>query len=168
MNNLDFESHIEQVKLLLVEDFIHVIGTVVRGHQVASGLAVNNPFPLGTIEMQLPFFKKKGVNVDSLYLGTINVSISPKKFEVVSPKITMKNIKWSQDHDEETFSLLPCILIVDDSEHHVLIYYPHPETKIGHLKDKSTIEILSDYIVNISYGTRIMLKLNQYEIIIST
>ena len=144
-----------------------VEGIIIKGHQVASGLAENSPFPLGTIEMQLPFFKKEGINLDGIYPATLNVSIAPKTFRLVAPKVTMKNIKWSLNHDAETFSLLPCVLSVNDSEHPAYVYYPHPETKIGHFKDNTILEILSEHIADVHYGTRLILKLNQAEIIIS-
>lgn len=146
---------------------VHTAGIVVQGHQVASGLAKNSPFPRGTIEMQLPFFKKEGVNIDQLHPATINVSIAPKTFKLVAPKMTMQNIKWSKDHEAETFSLSPCILEIDGTEHSAYIYYPHPETKIGHFKDATTLEILSHFIADVSYGMSITLKININEITLS-
>jgi hypothetical protein len=147
--------------------YIQVEGTIVQGHQVASGLAENSPFPLGTIEMQLPFFKKNGVNLDDIYPATINVSIAPNTFKLIAPKVTMKNIKWSLDHDAETFSLSPCFLSVNNTEYPAYIYYPHPETKIGHFKNDSLLEILSQHIPDVPYGTQLRLRLNQAEIIVS-
>lgn len=35
-----------------------VEGVVKEGHQVASGMAKDSPYPRGTIEMQLPFLKR--------------------------------------------------------------------------------------------------------------
>jgi hypothetical protein len=139
----------------------------VQGHQVASGLADDSPFPLGTIEMQLPFFRNQGVNLDEIYAATINVSIAPRTFGLIAPKMTMENIKWSLDHDAETFSLSPCFLSVDDTEYPAYIYYPHPETKIGHFKNNSILEILCQHIPVVTYGTQLRLKLNQAEIIVS-
>jgi hypothetical protein len=143
-----------------------VTGTVVKGHQVASGCAVDSPFPLGTIAMQRPFFKKEGVSLDNIYPATINVSIAPKTFKLLTPKLTLKNIKWSPKHDAETFSFSPCTLVVDHREYQALIYYPHPDTKIGHVKNTSTLEILSTYIANLPYGTEVTLKLDQKEVIL--
>lgn len=97
--------------------------TIVQGHQVSSGLADDSPFPLRTIEMQLPFFRNEGVNLDDIYAATINVSITPRTSGLIAPKMTMENIKWSLDHDAETFSfsLSPCFLSVDDTEYSAYI-----------------------------------------------
>jgi hypothetical protein len=53
------------------------MGCLRPGHQVASGLAVNNPYPAGTIAMQTPFFKALGLDLSGFYVGTLNVSIAP-------------------------------------------------------------------------------------------
>ena len=142
-------------------------GIVVQGHQVASGLAPNSPFPSGTIEMQLPFFKEEGVNLDGIYPATINVSIAPQKFKLITPQITMEKIKWSKEHKAETFSLSPCKIIVNDIEHTAYVYYPHPETKIGHFKDNMILEILSTHISDIVYGKQVLLKLDSREMVVS-
>ncbi|MEL6578265.1 MAG: hypothetical protein AAFQ14_00825, partial [Cyanobacteria bacterium J06621_12] len=45
-----------------------------------------------------------------------------------------------------------------------LVYYPHPEKKIGHFQDPAIIEIIAPKILNLDYGDRLILKLNPQEI----
>ncbi|MGS2719132.1 hypothetical protein [Paraglaciecola aestuariivivens] len=146
------------------ENSIQVPGTLVKGHQVASGKAKDSPFPAGTIAMQKPFFKAQGINLDDFFTGTLNINIAPKRFELHNPSFTMKNIKWSEEHAAETFSLSPCQIIVKDKSFAAYLYYPHPETKIGHFKDDSLLEILSHKIDGIAYGDEVLLRLNPNEI----
>lgn len=41
------------------------------------------------------------------------------------------------------------------------IYYPHPETKIQHFKDSSTLEILVPYIEGIKYGESVEIDIDE-------
>jgi hypothetical protein len=150
-------------KFNMAEHFT-VKGTIMQGHQVASGQSENSPFPLGTIEMQLPFFRERGILLEDIYPATLNVDITPNSFKIFAPAITLENIKWSLEHDPETFSLSPCILCVNEQKYPAYIYYPHPETKIGHFKNDNILEILSKYIPNIPYGTFVELKLSSDEV----
>ena len=45
-----------------------------------------------------------------------------------------------------------------------LVYYPHPDTKIGHFHDRSTLEILAPFISGIRYGVEVKLDINPDEI----
>ena len=53
-------------------EWILVEVIIKQGHQVASGLAKDNPYPRGTIEMQIPFFQQLGLDLSSFFLGTFN------------------------------------------------------------------------------------------------
>lgn len=49
-----------------------------------------------------------------------------------------------------------------------LIYYPHPETKIGHFQDPAIVEVLvSSFIPQIHYGDRVTVEVNPGEILIN-
>lgn len=146
---------------------VKVAAALVKGHGVASGQAKDSPFPAGTIEMQAPYFIELGVNFENIFHGTLNVSISPRTFKINKPEHTFKDIKWSKEHAAETFSLSPCRLIVNDKIYQAFVYYPHPETKIGHFKDNSVLEILSAFIPDLPYGSKLKLCLNQDEIIVA-
>ncbi len=44
-----------------------VEGIIERGHQVASGMASDSPYPKGTIEMQTPFFQNLGLDLSAFF-----------------------------------------------------------------------------------------------------
>ena len=50
---------------------ITLTGIVKPGHQVASGNAQNSPYERGTLEMQLPFFQKLGLDLSGFYVMCI-------------------------------------------------------------------------------------------------
>lgn len=139
-------------------------GIIRPGHQVASGLAADSPYPGGTIEMQIPFFSKLGLDLAPFFPGTLNVSIAPYTFIVKSPEYTFPNLKWSSESPPETFSFSRCRLTFNDYEYDGLIYYPHPETKVRHFQDPSILEILAPAIADIGYGSAIQLAVNSAEI----
>ena len=145
-------------------NLISLTGIVKPGHQVASGNASNSPYEHGTLEMQLPFFKDLGLDLSGFYLGTLNISIAPHTFKLVQPKYTFAQVKWHRDYPAETFSFSPCMVIYQDISYDGLIYYPHPETKIGHFQDDSILEIITSPISDIGYGDRLNLKINPQEI----
>jgi len=135
-----------------------------EGHKVASGQANDSPYPEGSIKMQAPYFKKHGVNLDSYYLATLNLSISPYRFEMVSPEFTVQKLEWAESFPAEDFSFSKCEVLFNKSSYKGLIYYPHPETKIAHFHDQSLIEVIVQYIPNIEYGDELELVLNNKEI----
>ncbi|MEA5508975.1 hypothetical protein VB715_04285 [Crocosphaera sp. UHCC 0190] len=147
-------------------EWIKVQGILIKGHQVASGIAKHSPYPQGSIEMQTPFFQKLGLDISALFSGTLNVSIRPDKFSVKSPKYTFKQVQWNPTSPPETFSFSPCRLSYEGFTHDSLIYYPHPETKPSHFQDDSTLEILAPPIAKIQYGDRVQLEINPQEIAI--
>ena len=145
-----------------------VEGIIERGHQVASGMAKDNPYPKGTIEMQTPFFQKLGLDLSAFFPGTLNISISPKTFTLQQPKYTFKNVQWHQEYPPEDFSFSPCRIIFQEITYEGLIYYPHPETKIGHFQDPAIVEVLvSSFIPQIHYGDRVTVEVNPGEILIN-
>ena len=139
-------------------------GIIKPGHQVASGLAKDSPYDRGTLEMQLPFFKDLGLDLSCYFLGTLNISISPYIFTVKQPQYTFKNVKWHPNYAAETFSFSACQVIYQQVNYRGFIYYPHPETKIGHFQDDSILEVITYPIPNINYGDRVHLEINSQEI----
>ena len=95
-----------------------------------------------------------------LYNGTINVDISPASFEMRHPHLMVKNIKWSTQHPAEDFSFVECVLTHKGQEYPGYVYFPHPETKIGHFPGFSVIEVLTEYIKGLAYGDEVCLALN--------
>ncbi len=145
-------------------NFISLTGIVKPGYQVASGQSQNSPYEQGTLAMQLPLFKDLGLDLDRFYLGTINVSIAPYTYKLMQPKYTFAQVKWHQDYSAETFSFFPCKILHHDVDYEGLVYYPHPETKIGHFQDNSILEIITTLIPNLNYGDRLILQVNPQEI----
>jgi len=139
-------------------------GIVKPGHQVASGNAKDSPYEQGTLAMQLPFFRDLGLDLSGFFLGTLNVSIAPQTFKLVQPKYTFPQVKWHPNFPAETFSFSPCTVIYHEQSYEGLIYYPHPETKIGHFQDDSILEVIAPKIPNLNYGDRLKLAINPQEI----
>lgn len=141
-------------------------GKVKKGYQVASGINRNSPYPLGSIRMQLSFFKERGLDLYRFYPATLNINIFPKKFELTNPQYTFRNVKWSPYHPAEDFSFSRCNVIHKSKFYEGYIYYPHPETKFDHYHDKSTVEIITKYLKNIYHDSEIELEFNRNVIVI--
>lgn len=141
-----------------------VSGIVTEGHRVASGDAADSPYPRGTIAMQTPFFRERGLDLAPYHPATIGVSCRPLRFAVRSPEYTFRGVKWSPEHDPEDFSFSRCRISVGDVTCDGLVYFPHPETKLGHFHDDYTLEVLAPYIEGLEYGTEIRLEINTDEI----
>jgi hypothetical protein len=147
-------------------ELILIPGIIKPGHQVASGNAINSPYDRGTIEMQLPFFKHLELDLTNFFLGTLNISIAPYKFKIIQPQYTFKNVQWHPNYPAETFSFSPCKVVFENISYAGFIYYPHPETKIGHFQDSSILEAIAMPIPNINYGDQVQLEINSSEIMI--
>jgi len=130
---------------------------VIKGYQVASGLAEDSPYPDGSIKMQAPIFAKLGVDLSDFYLATLNLDIKPRIFEMNAPQFALKRVKWTELCQPEDFSLSPCELIYQDNKYRGFIYYPHPETKPQHFHSNSVIEVIAEFIPDIAYGDTITL-----------
>ncbi|MEO0350796.1 MAG: hypothetical protein AAF282_12195 [Cyanobacteria bacterium P01_A01_bin.15] len=147
--------------------WVTVAGKVIAGHGVASG-RVNNPrFPGGTIRMQQPQFAARGLRLDTYFLGTINVSICPYRYQMRQAKHTFRQVKWANDAPPEDFSFFDCRVGLGSNQRvGGLIYYPHPETKPEHFQDPGTLEVLTRFIDGLSYGTSLELDLDPAQVLI--
>ncbi len=144
------------------ENVIQVSGIVVEGHRVAS--QPSKEYPYGTLVRQKPFFKALGLDLDHYFTGTLNISIAPFRFEMVKPAFTLRHVAWTDLHPPEDFSFSLCKVIFQGEEHEGLIYYPHPETKIRHFQDPSVIEVITEMIPAIGYGSPVELVVKTTEI----
>ncbi|MBE9030559.1 hypothetical protein IQ266_12545 [filamentous cyanobacterium LEGE 11480] len=142
-------------------------GIVQPGHQVASGLAPDSPYPAGTIALQTSHFLERGLDLGPYYAGTLNISIAPQQFQLLLPDYTFPDVQWIEGFDVETFSFLHCELRWNDCTAASLLYYPHPETKINHFQDPSIVEILAPRLEGIRYGDRVTLQFNPRAIAIT-
>jgi hypothetical protein len=142
-----------------------ISGIVVEGHHVASQPSKEYPYP--ALEKQIPFFKERGLDLNHFHLGTLNISIAPKRFEMHNPRYTFPLVRWTDLHPPETFSFSSCKVRFKGQEYDGLVYYPHPETKIRHFQDPSVIEILAEFIPQLSYGGGVELLLALEEILLT-
>jgi hypothetical protein len=146
------------------EKWVKVTGVVECGHGVASGQASDSPYPDGTINMQIPFFKELGLDLTAYYAATLNVSIKPFSFAVINPEYTFRDVEWTQKHPPEHFSFSRCRLTYQNLMYDGWIYYPHPETKKRHFQNTDVIEIISPYIPHLDDGNKIEIFINAEEI----
>jgi hypothetical protein len=148
--------------------WVQVKGFVKKGYGVASGESGNPRFPEGTIEMQKTVFRKLGLNMDEYFMGTINFSISPQKYEIKSAKYTFKNVKWSPNDPTEDFSFFDCRILIDENiKLNGLIYYPHPETKPEHFQSPDILEIITSFISDLRYGDELIIEVDNQQLNIS-
>jgi hypothetical protein len=144
-----------------------IVGVVERGHQVASGSALNSPYPHGTIAMQAPFFQALGLDLKGYVQGTLNISISPKVFQLIYPEFTFRAVEWTDRHPPEDFSFSRCRTLFRGAGYDSLIYYPHPETKKRNFQASSMIEVLAPNIPDIHYGCRVEIEYNPLEMAVN-
>lgn len=137
---------------------------VLKGHGVASGRAFDSPYPKGTIEMQKPYFFKRGLDLSHMHAGTLNLLIEGSTFELFNPQLTFKSITWAEGFPAEDFSFSPCEIVFERKAYKGFVYFPHPETKIGHFQPANIIEVISEFIPTIKYGDEVTLKYNGNEL----
>jgi hypothetical protein len=137
---------------------IDLHGIIKTGHGVASGVSAGSPYPTGSIAMQAPFFKARGLDLSGCYFGTLNVSIAPGQWKIVRPAFHFENVKWTDLHPPETFSFLPCDIRYCAVTVKGWLYYPHPETKAAHWQDASVMEIIAPRLEGLRYGEQIDLS----------
>lgn len=143
-----------------------VRGVVVRGHRVASGLNGNPHFPGGTLRMQAPHFRERGLELSVFHPGTLNVSIAPRTYQVLSSKLTFRHVRWHSVDPPEDFSFFDVAVRANVADAWVegLIYYPHPETKPTHFQSPDVLELLLPTLAGVSYGDAIDLKMRRDQI----
>ena len=147
-----------------MQDWIPVHGIVIAGHRVAS--QPSEDYPYSTIEKQKPYFKERGLDLDAYFTGTLNISITPLRFDPIRPEFSFPDVAWTDLHPPEHFSFSRCTIRFQEREHTGMVYYPHPETKIRHQQDPCVIEVMTEHIPGISYGDHVVLSLNTNEILI--
>lgn len=136
-------------------------GVVKRGYGVASGIADDPRFPHGTLRMQFPHFKARGLDLNGCFPGTINLDIAPLRFALREPDITFEMLHWSPQVPAETFSFCACEITYTRGSTTAWIYYPHPETKPEHFHGDSTIELLAPLIDGLVNGSALRLTVEK-------
>ena len=145
-----------------MSDF-NILAKLVEGHGVASGKTEDSRFPHGTIAMQMPYFKQRGLELNSFFKGSLNLDVSPYSFDLLEPDYSFSQIKWSQDFPAENFSFYSCSLVLPERgfesiSHAGFIYRPHPSTKPGFHQNPNVLEVIAPFIPNLNYGDFLNLK----------
>jgi hypothetical protein len=134
---------------------IEVPGKVCAGHGVASGRSANqphNPYPAGTIAMQMPFFKALGLNLSACFAGTINLDIAPKQWQLLQADHCFEHLRWTHLHPPETFSFVALQVVWQSRPVQGWLYSPHPETKAAHFQSRAIIELLLPKLDGLKVG----------------
>lgn len=141
---------------------------IVPGHRVASGGNNDPRFPGGTIRMQLPHFQRLGLDLSPFHPGTVNVSIAPHVYQVVSAPHTFRDLKWHPEEPAEDFSFFDVEVLDGESVIATgLIYHPHPDTKPEHFQKPDVLELLLPYLEGIAYGRTLSLRTRKSQILIA-
>ena len=137
-------------------------GNTKEGLRIASGQSLNPPLVEGmnlnnTIALQRPFFEEAGIiGISNMYSGTINVDISPNKFEILKPDYEITCEWW--EGLIETFWLVETKINFNNEDYDGYIYYPCPSYVKSH--DDYTVEFLTYKIPNLNYGDEIFAKVS--------
>jgi CTP-dependent riboflavin kinase len=132
--------------------WVTVPGIMQRGHRVATGLAADTPYPAGTLNLQKPLFKERGLDLSPYYEGTLNISIHPRTFVMRQPQFTFRQVTWTALHPPEDFSFSRCRVIINLVGYAGWVYYPHPGTKQAHFQSPSVVEVIAPFIAHLTYG----------------
>ena len=135
-----------------------VPGVVIRGHGVASGRAGDPRFPHGTVAMQVPFFRERGLDLAGFHPGTVNVDVSPLSFRPGPDALLFERVKWHPDLPAETFSFARAALVRGGDRFPAWIYWPHPETKPEHFQPGGVAEILAPFVPGLACGDRVAIE----------
>ena len=139
-------------------------GRVVRGHQVASRASAH--YPSGTIEMQIPFFAERGLDLRRFHPATINISVEPFQIKIVGGDHQFRDVEWTDKHPPEDFSFSRCRIRVNGNWHEGWIYYPHPETKARHYQSASLLEVIAPCIETLEYGSPVVIEVNESHVLV--
>ena len=145
--------------------YASIFATVIRGHRVASGLSGDPRFPGGTLAMQAPFFRERGLDLSGWHHSTLNLSIAPARFEILEARHTFRNLSWHPTEPAEDFSFFDCRVrrVGGDDFPWIagLIYFPHPDTKPEHHQPPDVLEAIArEFINGLDYGDRLELAVD--------
>lgn len=130
---------------------------VVKGYQVASGKAADPLFPQGTIALQKRHFKHLGLNLDSMFNGTINILFNASEVIINNADFHFKNVQWHNSIAAESFKFCTCELIKNNNEYTCYIYQPQLATKTAHFQPKNQLEVIAPFIPGIDYNNELIL-----------
>ena len=143
---------------------LSVSGVVEPGHGVASGKNPKSKYPKGTVVLQYPFFKQLGVDLGGCYAGTLNISIAPRRFEIINAWKELTAVIWYENRAPEDFKICHCGVRFGDFSIRGFLYYPDPRTKIEYIDKPTQIQVIAPYLPNLSYGSAVELLLSTAEV----
>lgn len=141
-----------------------VDGKIIPGYGVASGKGGDSRYKEGTLTLQYPHFKKRGLDLEPYYLGTVNVDIVPFCFEILTPKLFFANVDWSEFIDPENFYFFDVKAFYEGAVYEGLIYLPDPKTKMDHHQKPTVLELILPKIAELRYGQPIELEVDSKQI----
>ena len=114
-----------------------------------------------TIPLQKPFFKQKGLkNIDNFKECTINVNISPLKYELLKLDYYFEKIKWDENEIEDFGFIKIEKIIYNNStwEKPGYIYIPYNSP---HFENKNQFEVISVEIESIENNKEIKIEIQE-------
>lgn len=125
---------------------------VVAGYGVASGQAIDSPYPSGTIALQAPLFAARGLDLSGFFAGTLNLSFDDSRWQLSQPDARFERLLWTDRHPPETFSFWRVGLRWQGRPEPLagLLYWPHPETKRNHHHKPDRLEVLAPWIPDLA------------------
>lgn len=138
---------------------MQITGIVAEGYRIASGSNTEGvPGPFGemlkdSFVRQRPFFEKEIPELKSVWTGTININIAPRKALMNSFDHTV-TCEWHPGITE-TFGIVSGVTLYAKGKTYTncFIYYPMPSAI--HTPRHHFIEILAPKVEGLSYGDKI-------------
>ena len=136
-------------------------GKIIPGYGVASGKGKDSRYPEGTLKIQHPHFKDRGLDLGEYFLGTLNVDISPYSFEIKKPKYFFEAVEWSIHIPPENFYFFDVTLFFQGREYDGLVYMPGPETKVEHEQIATVLELILPHVEGLDTGQTVYLEIKE-------
>ena len=133
--------------------------TIVKGHQVASGMANDPRFSKGTIAAQVPFFQLQGLDLEGYHRATLNAKFDCNSIMLNHYDYDFRQVKWHKQMPAEDFRFCRCHIIANGKSYAALIYQPQANTKTEHFHAMNQLEIIAPFIADINYGNILMLDI---------
>ncbi len=139
---------------------LEVQGRVVEGHRIASGEANDSPYPAGSLSLQIPHFRDRGLDLSDYHRATINVALEVSSVRILQPDHHFAQVRWFEGIPAEDFSFVRCRLEYRGQTHEGWVYYPHPETKPAHRQPSNVIEVVTHRVADLSYGDAVTVEVD--------
>ncbi|NAY93407.1 hypothetical protein GTQ34_15965 [Muricauda sp. JGD-17] len=143
---------------------MRVKGKVIPGYGVASGKGGDPRYHEGTLKLQYPHFKEKGLDLSPFYMGTLNVNIAPYRYQIIKPKLYFENIAWSDHIPPENFYFFDVSLHFKGKRFGGLVYMPDPQTKEDHLQKPTVLELILPKINGLHYGDNLYVNVPEEQL----